>query len=1392
MNDPERARRLAWRLLLAAIAVLGFALRTWNIDWDAGQHLHPDERHWSFVLDRITAPDDPIEYFDTGDSPLNPYASFDSFAYGTLPLFATKLSAAVLESGPARPLVDVLDTFGVDLVRPDGSLRFDGRYQANLVGRLLSAICDSITIVLVGLIARLLAGRRAGVMGAAAYAIAVLPIQQAHFLGSDPWATMFVAASALAALHYGLGRGPAWLVASTALAGAAISCRVTALGVLLMPAAALAIRLHRATDDRRRQVAALGAGVVAATLVFRVTNPYAFSGLALNPKWTADVRSVAALAADYGFPPAVQWVGRGPIYPLTQIVQYGLGPGSTLLAVTGCARLWRERHGSDGRAALGVLAMWPVGWIALAVISAVRTMRYNLPVYPLLALLAGLGAAGLIEAARAHAGWRRRASVAVLGVAGASAVVWGAAFVHGVYGHTNSRVAATEWIAANVPAGSAITVDAWDDGIPLALPGVPSYASVQLEPFAVDSYDKVRSLVERLDSADVIAVTSSRASGSVPRLPVSYPATIRYFEALADGRLGWQPLASFQNRPSLGPLRFDTAGAEEAFSVYDHPPVALYVKTDDWSPQRALAILDPWSAQLATHVVGAHTATANAAMLTPAASEHRSSATFDDLFRRRGATAVALWVGWLLLSAVALIPAARRLFADIPAAVPAVALVAGPVTIGVGVWTLAAWDVVDFSAAAVWVVSAIVWSAGGLWWRRDRQPLIAHWRSNRSAWIGVIAASVASFAAVLVVRSLNPDLWASPYGGEKPMELAYFTSIARTSVIPAPDPWFAGGAMNYYYLGWFLLAVPTRALAILPEVAFQLGLATVVAFTVALVYAFAHGASSRLLGSRRSATVAGITSVAMVTVAGNLDTVRQVGRWALDGGQLYDWWRPSRAHLGQFDITEFPAWSIMFGDLHPHVMSWWIDAAVAIVCLTIVGTRSSAAGDPGRSPGRSPRRLALAAVGGALLGISRMTNTWDLPALTVLLSGSIIAATWSRQVWRTSAVRVAEQLALAAVTAQVLTAPYRRRTVVFTDGLRRSPETTRLVDHLVHVGPFLALGLLTAIAVVPWAGRRRRVWLAAPAVVAVSAAMLGVFVSWAAAATWLAAIPLAGAIALACRHRPQGERATLGLLGGAGVIGLTLTVVGDVAIVSPDISRMNTVFKFGLQGWILLALFTGPAVVLIAASARHWSGRWRGALSALAVPVLVVMLAFPALAYPPRLSARFAPLPPTLDGLAYLDRDPEVGGVRIADDLALIEWVRANVAGDANLVEMSGEAYGWNTRVADLTGIPTVVGWTWHQIQQRQGTPFDVQRRAQEVRDFYRSRDRFAAARFVATYDVEYVVIGTQELPWMDAVAIAVIEAMPGATTVFRSGDTRVVQVDLIEAREALAANEWP
>ena len=162
-----------------------------------------------------------------------------------------------------------------------------------------------------------------------------------------------------------------------------------------------------------------------------------------------------------------------------------------------------------------------------------------------------------------------------------------------IYRQPHTRVAASTWIYGNVAAGTTIAVEHWDDALPLNVHGRSSsdYTLKELKLYDEEGESKRQGLIAILDAADLIAISSNRLYGSIPRAPWRYPLARRYYELLFSGQLGFKLERVFASYPRIGSFELNDDHAEEAFSVYDHPKVLIFKKTSSYSHDRVTALL---------------------------------------------------------------------------------------------------------------------------------------------------------------------------------------------------------------------------------------------------------------------------------------------------------------------------------------------------------------------------------------------------------------------------------------------------------------------------------------------------------------------------------------------------------------------------------------------------------------------------------------------------------------------------------------------------------------------------------------------------------------------------------------------------------------------------------
>ena len=1395
---------------VSLVVGLGLAARVSNVNWDNNGHLHPDERHIALVAADLDWPASVGQYFDTESSPLNPYnRPGTSFVYGTFPVFLTKAVASGL-----------------------GEDDFDG---LTIVGRHLAALFDVGSVLLVFLIGRRLYGPLAGLLGAVLLATAPLAIQQAHFFVVDPFLTFFAAA----ALYFSLRIVQEGRFFDYALAGLAIGLGTASklTGLILLPVLffAIAIRVSPVVVELfrngrpplksaylKKALAGLAVALVLSLLAFRIAQPYAFEKPALGDVafWTIDLNQRfvddqksqhALLGGDAAFPPSVQWIGRDSyVYPLQQMVLLGMGPAFGLIGWAGLlyAGLRVVRFREVRHLLLVAFVLVYFGFIGQ---QFSLYMRYFLPLYPVLAVLGGYLLVELMRGGMALGRrWGRpepgQAAKVLAALVVVLAALAGLAYLS-IYREPVTRVEANGWIRENLPAGSAIAVEHWDDRVPGHADD--SYEFLELPMYEPDTPTKVETLLDSLDVADYVILSSNRLLVSIPRNPINYPVSSRYYELLLAEELGFRRLRSFTSYPRLFGVEFPDHSTEESWSSYDHPRVLIFEKTPAYSRERLDELLGEGPFAVATLTPAQ--ADRNGLLLAAADREtQRAGGTWTDVFKTDGLVRSHPTLLWLLAvqaAALAATPLALRLFRRLPDRGYLLAKPLGLLFLAYPVWLIVSLKIVHFNQATVLAWLGVLFIVAGLVVLLRREAFAAELRRNWRLFLFAEALFIVAFLFAYELRLLNPDLWHPFRGGEKPMDLAYFTAVTRSTTLPPYDPWFAGGYINYYYLGQFFSATLTKLTSIPPEVAFNLAIPTFYAFTIGAAFSISYNlaAAARGLLRRRpgrrplpgwSVLAAGLLGAVFVGVAGNLDGVgqlverlREVSPWhvsssipivgsvansagglwqvVVHGADLreFDYWRSSRMLPPTISITEFPYFSFLFADLHAHVMAIPFALLAIGVSLSLVLGRSGARG--------GARDWIVVALLGLVVGSLRWLNSWDYPPFLLLaLAAVVISERRGEGGLAATAIRVGGKSLLLVGLSVILYQPFLANYATPVSGVGASPETTPVHQYLAHFGLFVAaIGAWLLYQIWRALGRSPAVWRKAAfgGTGLLAVAVVGLVLSGLPTVAALAPAFVA-VVYLAARELRRG-RADGGLrLFVLALIGLALGLSAGVELVTinGDIQRMNTVFKFYLHIWLLFALVAAFATwylvfVVWSVPARLLSlRRLPGLAGGIGLAALVLgALIYPRLATPARLDDRFAALPRTLDGTAFMRGvvyEERRGPISLEEDLLGIEWLRQNVAGTPAIVEGRSDLYSWGGRFSIYTGLPTVLGWNWHQKQQRGDLAFMVDQRAEQVDAFYGDPDAGQALRFLRRYDVEYVILGELERLYYPAEGLAKLE----------------------------------
>jgi uncharacterized membrane protein len=390
--------------------------------------------------------------------------------------------------------------------------------------------------------------------------------------------------------------------------------------------------------------------------------------------------------------------------------------------------------------------------------------------------------------------------------------------------------------------------------------------------------------------------------------------------------------------------------------------------------------------------------------------------------------AVAIW--WLISGLLGLLalPTAWRLFRKLPDRGYAFARPIGLLIAAYVYWLGTSLGFLRNGSGSA-IAGVVILGAIGFWAGRGRWREFADWfKGFRRTALVMELVFLLAFAAWAFVRANNPEIEFT----EKPMELAFLNSILRSPSFPPNDPWLSGFAISYYYFGYILLANLTLLSGVTAGVAFNLGNA--LWFAIAALGAYSILYNLLAISGRKKQLSVPLLAPLFLLISGNLegfldvlwsnqlfwrvlpDGAMQSGFWKwLDIKQLSEppfgdpamiperhlwWWRASRVvrdvNLNGLDIEvidEFPFFSFLLADNHPHVLAlpFAILAIALALQIFLQGRKQAVVIDMG---GETTNRFLRLLAGGLILtfALSALITPGELPdRLRSGIGNSVIA-----------------------------------------------------------------------------------------------------------------------------------------------------------------------------------------------------------------------------------------------------------------------------------------------------------------------------------------------------------------------------------------------------------------
>lgn len=682
-----------------------------------------------------------------------------------------------------------------------------------------------------------------------------------------------------------------------------------------------------------------------------------------------------------------------------------------------------------------------------------------------------------------------------------------------------------------------------------------------------------------------------------------------------------------------------------------------------------------------------------------------------------------------------------------------------------------------------------------------------------------------AFAGWAIFRGFNPDI----QNTEKPMELMFLNGVRMSSHFPPLDAWLSGYAISYYYFGYVLVGLLADLTGTASGVAFNLAIALLFALTLLGSYGIVYNLTAARFEAQPEMhsrlALSALLGPLFVGLMGNLGGLAELLRslalpllpasfwawldiedmgalpsrvWPPDTWRYWWWFRASRVirdrdiagnAIGLQPIDEFPIFSFLLGDMHPHVLA----IPFVLVALALAFNMLRQRGQLNRA------QFALYAVS---FGALAFLNTWDLPIyLFILVMAMAVRSIF--QVGRFEARSMIQPILTGLGILAVGILAYLPWYISFSSQaggiLPNALFPTRFHQFFVMFGPFLifVVWLLVDRGV---RNARRMDWvsgavLAAAVLVLLFAAAMGLgFVALQVdpgvrafvvqsvspalegASNAMIEQQLPSILQQVILHRLRHPLTALVL---TAIIGLSLSLIlpkppsesqedsqplapylslptafalmliltGALLTLGPEFlylrdvfgQRLNTVFKFYYAAWILFGIAAAYGAYLLMMRSGAVT---RIAASAVLALIIVAGLVYPVLAIPARIGemdCRDPEVAFTLDGIDYIRRC-------YPQDYLGIVWLQQNGRPGDVVLEAVGGPYSYFGRVSMATGIPTLLGWPGHEHQWRGELYGELAgSRETDIREIYNTHSMQRAEELIRQYGVKYIFVGSLE-----------------------------------------------
>lgn len=717
---------------------------------------------------------------------------------------------------------------------------------------------------------------------------------------------------------------------------------------------------------------------------------------------------------------------------------------------------------------------------------------------------------------------------------------------------------------------------------------------------------------------------------------------------------------------------------------------------------------------------------------------------------------VIKWWGTLFLLGTVSFPLTKKMFAAWYDNGYLFAKAVGMAFVTYIVYVAARFHVAPFSFESICIAMIVLFFLGILLHMRNKE------RSEGPVTLQkllIIAFEEVFFFVALLGWSWVKGHEPSIHGLEKFMDFGFMQSILNSSYFPAPDMWYAGYPINYYYFGHTVVAVLTKLSAISLDNTFNLMLSTI--FALCVTMSFSIGVQLCRLSRFRVVwqLFNGFLTAFLVSLAGNMQTLYAFTKgytgenvqpfWQLlwtanefisklpEGLERY--WYANATRFIPFTIHEFPSYSFVVSDIHGHVLSIPF-VLLALAFLISLFTQV-----------QKIDRVAHYIFYGVLVSILLMTNALDGPiymGLFIVLFGVL---NWKKLTVLSEWI----PLLIVIIAAVLGSIPFMSHFSSFVTGLAVNCPLSAVAN--TKFGPLLFEGMEKCQHSPFW-----MMWL-----------LWGFFIY---CGVWYITKIFNIQFSLFNRAKKFSINTKVASL---DLVLLVFFCVSIALIIFPEFFyfkdiypahfRSNTMFKLGYQAFIMFSILAGYTTIIALSTLR---AKVTKVFLILLIPQLFLVSIYPIFS----VRSYFDSLRTYkgINGITWLKES-------YPDDFAAVQWLRSEYSTNRHIdteipviIEADGDSYTDHARISAFTGFPAVIGWPVHEWLWR-GTYDVVAPRREEVRVIYESDDDEASKAIIQKYGVDYIMLGGMERTKFTQLNIEKLDRL--ADVVFQQGEFQIYKV---------------